>query len=128
LPVKLTPSWSSTWAPKAWQKRQQYQQRHELVHEIVVRNVEKIRYWILRTIEESIRRFQYRITQELEETIQQIDRALQAGYQLHQSQAESQQAVVAELAAYQARLSQIHQDLAYEVSFDDLPQHTVQQN
>jgi GTP-binding protein EngB required for normal cell division len=111
LPVKLTPTWSSTWMPKAWQKRQQDQQRQALVDEIVVRNVEKIRYWILRIVEESMRRFQRRISRELEETIQQIDRALQAGYQLHQSQAESQQAVVAELAAYQERLSQIRQDI-----------------
>jgi GTP-binding protein EngB required for normal cell division len=109
LPVKLTPTWSSTWMPKAWQRRQQCQQRQALVDEIVVRNVEKIRYWILRTVEESVGRFQRRMTRELEETAQQIDRALQAGYQLHQSQAESQQAVVSDLAAYREHLSQTRQ-------------------
>jgi GTP-binding protein EngB required for normal cell division len=117
LPVKLTPTWGSGWwQPNTRQKQQQSRQRQELVHEIVVRNGEKIRYWILRTIEDSIRRFQYNIRVELEETIQQIDRALQAGYQLRQSQAENQQAVAAKLAAYQERLSQIRQDMVHEVS------------
>lgn len=117
LPVKLTPKWDNWWwLPKARRQQQLCQQRQALVHEIAVRNAEKTRYWILRTIDESIRRFQHRMTEELEQTIQQTDRALHAGYQLHQSQTEIRRALVDELAAYQERLSRIRQDImAHEV-------------
>lgn len=117
LPVKLTPTWSQArWMPQAWQQRQQIRQREELVRETVVRNVEKIRYWLLRTTEENIRRFELSMNSELEETIAHIDRALQAGSQRHRDRAENQQIIAAEIDGLRARLRQLGENMATEVS------------
>jgi len=76
-------------------------------------------------LQESIERFEQKMAVELEKTVQEIDRALQAGHQAHRSQAESQQAVVAERIAYPAQLRQIRQDITRKVVSDDFPQHLV---
>lgn len=110
LPVKLTPTWGDVWwVPKTLRQQRQQRQRQELAREIAVRNVEKIRYWILRSIEEIAQRFQHKMALQLEETVQEIERALQAGRHLRESQAESLQVVTSDLTTYRERLHQIRQ-------------------
>lgn len=111
LPVPVKPEFSVLWLPKSWQARQYARQREKLVSELTIRNVEKIRWWILKTIRESIASFRQNVTYELEETIQQIDRALQTGYQRRQSEKENVEEVLADLIIYRNRLNQIRSSM-----------------
>lgn len=116
LPVRVKPEFSTLWLPKSLQARQYMRQREKLVNELTIRNVEKIRWWILRTIKESIASFRRSVTQELEETIQQIDRALQTGYQRQQYEKENLQEVLADLIVYRNRLNQICSNMERDIS------------
>ena len=90
-PVRISPSWGSKWLPRPRQYQQYAQMRKKLVNELTIRNVEKIRWWLLQTIDGSIYSFRRKVTTELEETTRQIDHALQTGYQRQQSQKEELQ-------------------------------------
>ncbi|MCL4880387.1 MAG: dynamin family protein [Anaerolineae bacterium] len=107
----LRPRRSSKWFPQAWQHQQNLEIREQLVNELTVRNVEKIRWWMLRTIDESIHNFRRKITTELEETTRQIDYALQTGYQRQQFEKEALQETLSVLNRLRGRLARIQQEL-----------------
>jgi hypothetical protein len=93
------------------QDQQHAHMREKLVGELTIRNVEKIRWWLLQMLDESINSFRRKITSELEETIGQIDRALQTGYQLQETETENIQQALEALISYRKRLDHVRQDL-----------------
>lgn len=103
-------------------ERRRARQREELVDELVTKNAEKIRWWILRTIQESISVFRQRISIEVEETIEQIDHALQAGLTQRDEQAEVQQNALAALTAYRHQLGEIRQEIE---AYDEIEESAV---
>jgi len=120
LSARQRPSFSERLLPQSLRQKHQARRRQELVRELVVRNVEKVRWWGLQTVQESVRRFRQEMEAEMEETIQQIERALQAGRDQHASQAGSQRATEAAIAGQRARLGQIRH--AIEHQHADRPQ------
>jgi GTPase Era involved in 16S rRNA processing len=111
LPLRVTPTFGDAWLRSSTREKRHSMQRQRLAQELTVRNTEKIRWWILRTIEESVRNFQQNMTTELNETIQQIERALQAGYKQQQGHLSIQQATISSLKATQIQLEQILHDV-----------------
>jgi GTP-binding protein EngB required for normal cell division len=111
LLIDATPKFGDKWWPESIQQKRHAQQRETLVDELTVRNAEKVRWWILRTIQESMRNFRQKIMVEHGETIQQIERALQAGYQQQQSQSAGRRQALEALTASRERLRQMRSDI-----------------
>lgn len=111
LPMRVSPGFGSKWLPKSMQDQQHAHMREKLVGELTIRNVEKIRWWLLQMLDESINSFRRKIMSELEETIGQIDRALQTGYQLQETETENIQQALEALISYRKRLDHVRQDL-----------------
>jgi len=119
LMVPVKPHAVDRWLPQTAREQRYARQREKLVSELVIRNAEKVRWWILRTIQESINAFRQRITQEVEETIQQIDYALQAGYTRRRSQEAAQQEALQALAICRQQLREIQQQIEHQDSVQE---------
>lgn len=113
LPIRVTPGFGLRYMPKSIQKQHIAHLREELVNELSIRNVEKMRWWLLQILDESINSFRLKITAELDETIRQIDRALQAGYQRQKSETASLQDTLQALVVYRNRLDEVRHQLEY---------------
>lgn len=111
VPISLSVSMLQRWMPGAMRDQHLTRQRDRLVEEFTVRNTEKIRWWVLRTIEETLHTFRRRVVTDLDETIEQIDRALRLGYEQQQSQQGDLETALESINAYQARLQRMKQAL-----------------
>lgn len=111
LMIPVRPKWADRWLSESKREQRHARQREKLAHELVIQNAEKVRWWVLRTIQQSTHAFGQRITLEVDKTIQQIDQALRAGYAQRSEQQEIQHEILAMLAANRQHLREIWQEI-----------------
>lgn len=123
VPLPQESSFGERLLPAQWQRQRQMQRRQELVEEFVSRNTERVRWWLLQMVQESIRQFRRRLAEMLEQTIQQIEDALQNARRHQQTGKASQEKSLAMLDARRKELAGLRRALAR--STDDL-RHKLQ--
>ena len=111
VPLPQESSLGERLLPGSWQRQRQMQRRHELVEEIVSRNTERVRWWLLQMVQESIRQFRGRLSEILEQTIQQIEDALQSARRHQQEGKATQEKSLAMLDARREELAVLRQNL-----------------
>jgi hypothetical protein len=114
LSVNLKPGFMEGLLPSSMRARREAERRHRLVRELTVRNAEKIRWWLLQVVQETLTGFEHRIEREMEETIQQIGRALQTGRERHRLGIDELEASLAGLEKSQVELRSLAEALAQE--------------
>lgn len=98
--------------PPAWQEQCQIARRQELVLELASRNTERVRWWLLQMVQESVRRFRSQLVQTVEQTIGQVEEALEAAHRHHREGAASRKATLSALEHRRQKYLQLRQTLA----------------
>jgi hypothetical protein len=107
------PSWERL-MPAERQRQRQIQRRQELVLELANRNTERVRWWLLQMVQESIRHLHIRLAETVEQTIEQIEKALESARQQHTSDAASRETTLTTLTQRQETFHALRCALAEE--------------
>jgi hypothetical protein len=112
------PSWERLLAA-ARQRQRQIQRRQELVLELANRNTERVRWWLLQMFQESVRHMRGRLGETVEQTIEQIEQALESARRQHETGAASRQGALAALTAQRHEFAALRRALMQGV--EDVP-------
>jgi GTP-binding protein EngB required for normal cell division len=93
--------------PRSIREQRETQRLQAFIKEMVVRNLEKMRWWLLRMIQESFSLFSVQVDEQLEGTIDQLDRAMRVGQEKHQLQASGQHETMTSIEGQRKALSQL---------------------
>lgn len=107
LSLNLEPGFGEGLLPRSMRAGREAERRRRLTRELTVRNAEKIRWWLRKTVDESLKRFQFHIEGDMEETIRQIDDTLQIGRERHRLGIGEMEAVVDRLDRNRAELREL---------------------
>lgn len=100
--------------PAQWQRQRQIQRRQELVQELVHRNTERVRWWLLQMVQESVRHLRARLAETVEQTIVQIELALESAYRQHEAGAASREATLVTLTTQYRELHNLRRALTHD--------------
>jgi len=100
--------WLEVFLPSAWRKRRLQKRINRQIEELVSRNVENLRWSTLQIFQDSFRRFREKFDQQLAQTSDSIQSAIEVAYKKRQEQAES---VAEQLALWEDTAMQLRKIL-----------------